>query len=34
MATYDKIADFLQNRKITAQKVDPGKVIQRGFYVN
>jgi NitT/TauT family transport system substrate-binding protein len=34
MATYDKIADFLLARKITAQKVDLGKIIQRGFYAN
>ena len=33
MATYDKIADFLVQHKITPQKVDLSKVIQRGFYV-
>jgi NitT/TauT family transport system substrate-binding protein len=34
MATYNKIADFLAKRKITPQKVDLSKVIQRGFYAN
>jgi NitT/TauT family transport system substrate-binding protein len=33
LATYEKIADFLAKRKITPQKVDLSKVIQRGFYV-
>jgi NitT/TauT family transport system substrate-binding protein len=33
IATYDKIADFLVTRKITAAKVDIGKVVKRGFYV-
>ena len=32
MDSYDKIADFLVNHKITSAKVDVGKVIQRGFY--
>jgi NitT/TauT family transport system substrate-binding protein len=32
MATYEKIAAFLAKRKITLEKIDLGKVIQRGFY--
>jgi NitT/TauT family transport system substrate-binding protein len=32
--SYDKIADFLVNHKITPTKVDLNKVIQRGFYVS
>ena len=32
LATYDKIADFLAARKITASKVDLSKILQRGFY--
>jgi NitT/TauT family transport system substrate-binding protein len=34
MATYDKIADFLANKKITPTKVDLGKILQKGFYVS
>jgi NitT/TauT family transport system substrate-binding protein len=33
MATYEKIVEFLAVRKITPQKVDLSKVIERGFYV-
>jgi hypothetical protein len=32
LATYDKIADFLAGKKITASKVDLGKILQQGFY--
>jgi NitT/TauT family transport system substrate-binding protein len=32
MDSYDKVADFLVNHKITPAKVDVSKVIQRGFY--
>jgi NitT/TauT family transport system substrate-binding protein len=32
MASYDQIADFLVNHKITPAKVDVNKVILRGFY--
>jgi NitT/TauT family transport system substrate-binding protein len=32
--SYDKIADFLVNHKITPTKVDLNKVIQRGFYAS
>ena len=31
LATYNEIADFLQAQKATAQRVDIGKMIQRGF---
>lgn len=33
LESYDKIAEFLASRKITAAKVDLGKIIQQGFYV-
>jgi NitT/TauT family transport system substrate-binding protein len=32
MATYDKIADFLAERKITPRKVHLSNIIQQGFY--
>ena len=32
MATYENIATFLAERKITATKVDVRKVLQTGFF--
>jgi NitT/TauT family transport system substrate-binding protein len=34
LATYEKIADFLANRKITPGKVDLSKILQQGFYAS